>query len=150
MALIVSIVALSTGSGSTTTTVVQAATPASSSAPAPTSVKLVVKSDAQHAKKGPDGQWHDAFLGGNFTVHAGQTVNVTVSNYDDSPHSFTSPSVGVNETIAGATNAGPHTVHFTFKAPSTAGAYQWWCALPCDPWAMSHDGYMRGHITVVS
>jgi plastocyanin len=152
MALIVSVVALSSGSGSTTTTVVQAATPAVSSAPtpAPKSVNLLVKSDVQHAKKGPDGQWHDAFLGGNFTVHAGQTVNVTVSNYDDAPHSFTAPSLGVNETIGGATKAGAHTVHFAFKAPSKAGSYQWWCALPCDPWAMSHDGYMRGHITVVS
>jgi hypothetical protein len=43
-----------------------------------------------------------------------------------------------------------NTVKFTFKAPSQAGSYQWFCALPCDPWAMSHDGYMRGHITVTA
>jgi plastocyanin len=152
MALIVSVVALSSGNGSTTTTVVQAATPTSSStpAPAPKSVSMVIKTDTQHAKKGSDGKWHDAFLGGNMTVRAGQTVNVTVSNHDTAPHSYTAPSLGLNETIAAGTDTTAHTAHFTFKAPSKPGTYQWWCALPCDPWAMSHDGYMRGHITVVS
>jgi hypothetical protein len=37
---------------------------------------------------------------------------------------------------------------FTFTAPKKAGRYQWWCAVPCDPWAMAHDGYMRGYVTV--
>ena len=37
---------------------------------------MVIKTDAQHGKKGPDGKWHDAYLGGNLTVRAGQTVNV--------------------------------------------------------------------------
>jgi len=151
MALIVSVVALSSSGGSTTTTVVQPATPASSSAPPPPkAIKMIVKTDAQHAKKGSDGKWHDAILGGNMTVRAGQTVNVTVSNYDTAPHSYTAPSLGLNETIGAGTDKVAHTMKFTFKAPSQPGTYQWWCSLPCDPWAMSHDGYMRGHVTVVS
>jgi plastocyanin len=81
-------------------------------------------------------------------VHPGYIVTVTVSNYDDMPHSFTSPSLAVNETIpAGSANA-PTKTTFTFTAPSKAGSYPWWCALPRDPWAMAHDGYMRGHVIV--
>jgi plastocyanin len=153
LATVVSLVALSSSSKNTTTTVVQAA-PATASnataAPAPKTVKMLVKADDQHARKGPDGQWHDAFLPGDFSVKAGQSVTVTVTNFDTSPHSFDSPSLGVNETIPAGTDKAPHTVTFTFKAPSKAGSYQWWCSLPCDPWAMSHDGYMRGHVTVTA
>jgi hypothetical protein len=31
------------------------------------------------------------------------------------------------------------------------GVYHWWCVMPCDDahgWAMQHDGYMAGTITV--
>jgi plastocyanin len=151
LATVVSLVALSSTSKNTTTTVVQAA-PAKNVAtpPAPKTVKMLVKSDTEHAKRGPDGQWHDAFLPGDFSVKAGQSVTVTVSNYDDAPHSFNSPSLGVNETIGGGSEKAPHAVTFKFKAPSKPGSYEWWCALPCDPWAMSHDGYMRGHVTVIA
>ena len=101
-------------------------------------------------KRGPDGKWHDAILGGNLTVKAGQTVTVTVSNYDDAPHTYTVPSLNLNERIPGRSGTTPGIVKFTFKAPSTAGSYQWFCALPCDPWSMTHDGYMRGHVTVTT
>jgi plastocyanin len=153
MAVIISFVALSSSSA-TTTTVVQAATPAHASTltatPPPAAVNMLVKSDTEHGRKGPDGQWHDAFSNADFAVKAGQTVTVTVSNFDDSPHSFTAPSLGLNVAIPGGSEKQGHTVKFTFKAPSKPGTYEWFCAMPCDPWAMSHDGYMRGHVTVTA
>ena len=111
-------------------------------------VKLVVKSDEQEAKKGPDGNWHDAFLPADFSIEAGDVVHVTVYNYDDMPHSFTSPELGVNEKIAAGSEEKPSKTTFTFNAPRKAGAYEWFCALPCDPWAMNHKGFMRGTVTV--
>ena len=152
-AIIVSIVALSSKNPTTgpRTVTIQSSTPASSvPAVAPLAVNMTVKSDTQHGKKGPDGQWHDAILGGNLTVKAGQTVTVTVANYDDAPHSYTAPDLNLNVKIPGASKTGPTVTKFTFKAPTKPGTYQWFCAYPCDPWAMAHDGYMRGHITVTA
>jgi membrane fusion protein, multidrug efflux system len=114
----------------------------------PASIKLVIKSDEEHAKKGPEGQWHDAYLPANFSVDPGQKVNVTVYNYDEGTHSFTSTSLGVNEVISGGSETKPHKATFSFTAPTKAGKYEWWCALPCDPWAMEHKGFMRGEVTV--
>ncbi|HUO73957.1 MAG TPA: hypothetical protein VMU39_24505 [Solirubrobacteraceae bacterium] len=152
MALIISVVALSSSSKTTTTIERVAATPASgaAAAPAPLAVKMVAKTDDEHAKKGSDGKWHDAILGGDFTAKAGQTITVTVSNFDNAPHSYTSPALGLNVTIPAGGPTKPHTVTFTFKAPTQPGSYEWFCALPCDPWAMAHDGYMRGHVTITA
>jgi plastocyanin len=113
------------------------------------SITLLVKSDTEKAKLGSDKQWHDAFLPGDFTVQAGETVTVTVWNYDDK-HSFTAPSLGVNQILAGGTEKAPAKTTFTFTAPSKPGSYAWFCALPCDPWAMAHDGYMRGFVRVTA
>jgi len=111
-------------------------------------VKLVVKSDEEHAKKGSDGAWHDAYLPADFSVKAGATVQVTVYNYDDMPHSFTSPEMGVNEEVAAGSESKPSKTTFTFTAPAEAGSYEWFCDLPCDPWSMSHFGFMKGHVRV--
>jgi plastocyanin len=111
-------------------------------------VKLVIKSDTEHGKRGPDAQWHDAFLPSGFSVHSGETVAVEVANYDDMAHSFTAPSLGLNVTVRAGSSASPRTTTFTFTAPSRAGQYAWWCALPCDPFSMAHDGFMRGSVTV--
>lgn len=149
-AVIISVVALSqksTNPGPQTVTV-QASNP--TPAVAPMTVSMTVKSDVQHGKKGPDGQWHDAIVGGNLTVKAGQTVNVTVANYDSAPHSYTAPDLGLNVRLDGAAGNTPKITKFTFRAPSAPGSYAWFCAFPCDPWAMSHDGYMRGHVTVTA
>ena len=108
---------------------------------------LIVKSDEQHGKKGTDGKWHDALLPANFSALAGVPVKVTVFNYDDMPHSFTSPSLHLNAIIPGAKGSAPGTVTFTFT-PKAAGNYLWWCAKPCDPWAMAHVGFMRGYVHV--
>lgn len=111
---------------------------------------LVVKTDEQHGRKGPDGKWHDAFLPADFSVKAGQRVTVTVYNHDDAGHTFTAPGLGVNATIPAATGKKAGKVTFTFTAPAKAGSYEWICAMPCDPWAMAHDGYMKGHVTVTA
>lgn len=119
------------------------------SAPAATeNLKIVVKSDDEHAKKGPEGTWHDAFLPADFSVKPGALVRVTVYNYDEGPHSFTSSSLGTNVTIAAGSESEPAVTTFTFRAPEEAGRYAWLCMLPCDPWAMSHNGFMRGYVTV--
>ncbi len=152
LAIIVSAVALSSknpSQGPTTTVAVPAAATSQTPAAEPTSLKLSVKADDEHGRKGPDGTWHDAFLPADFAVQAGATVKVTVVNYDGGPHSFTSPQLGVNQTIPGGGSlTAPRTVTFTFTAPKTPGKYAWWCAVPCDPWAMAHDGFMRGFVTV--
>lgn len=112
-------------------------------------VKLVVKSDTERAKQGPEGTWHDAFLPADFSVSAGATVEVTLYNYDDAPHSFNAPGLGVNVTVPGGSETEPAEKTFTFHAPQQAGHFLWVCMMPCDPWAMSHDGFMKGYVTVV-
>lgn len=121
---------------------------ASASSPAAENVKLTIKTDEEHGKKGPEGTWHDAYLPADFSVKAGATVKVTVYNYDEASHSFTAPDLGTNAQIAGGSKSKPHATTFTFKAPAKAGRYAWFCAMPCDPWAMGHDGYMKGYVTV--
>lgn len=111
-------------------------------------VKIVVKSDEEHAKMGSDGKWHDAFLPADFKVSPGTMVTVVVLNYDEGEHTFTSNALGTNETIPPGSELQPSETHFYFRAPSKAGRYAWYCALPCDPWAMTHNGYMRGFVTV--
>ncbi|HKZ15380.1 MAG TPA: hypothetical protein VJL81_16200 [Solirubrobacterales bacterium] len=111
-------------------------------------VNIVVKSDEEHGRLGPEGTWHDAFLPADFSVDPGTTVKVTVVNYDEGEHTFTSPMLGLNVTIPAGTAKEPASTTFTFKAPTRTGSYMWFCAKPCDPWAMSHDGYMRGFVRV--
>jgi plastocyanin len=126
-------------------TTTAAALPATSAAPQ--HVSLVVKSDTEHAKKGPDGKWHDAFLPGNFTAHAGSRVVVTVRNYDVAPHMIMAPKLGLMVTIRKGSAAHPSTTTFTFT-PKTRGTFTWRCTEPCDPWAMTRVGYMTGRITI--
>jgi plastocyanin len=160
LAIIVSVVALA--SKSQTQTVTSAAMPAAGMAMGgggaaaaqgagkPEALKVVMKSDTEHAKKGTDGKWHDAALPADFTVHAGDRVTLTVYNYDDMPHTWTSTDFGVNQRIPGGSENAPSKTTVTFTAPATAGQYQWWCALPCDPYSMSTDGFMRGNVTVAA
>ena len=78
-----------------------------SAAPATASISIAVKSDTQHAKKGSDGKWHDAFLPARFAVRTGQKVTVTIRNYDGAVHTFTSPRLALNVSIRPGTLAHP-------------------------------------------
>lgn len=151
LAIIVSMVALSsTGNDNGSAQAAAASTPASApvATPPPMAVKLIVKADDEHGRKGPDGQWHDAVLPASYAVRPGQTVNVTVYNYDSGTHTFTAPTLGVSAVIAAGSANAPQETTFKFTAPSQPGAYQWWCSDPCDPWAMGQQGFMQGTVTV--
>lgn len=109
---------------------------------------ILVKSDSEHAKKGPDGKWHDAFLPANPVVTADVNTRVTLINYDSGAHSIVAPGLYLNVVVPGAKGKVPGRVTFTLDAKK-AGRYDWWCEMPCDPWSMTHNGYMRGAIVVV-
>lgn len=123
---------------------------------------------------GPDGLGHDTFMltglssaeaknpavRSNLDVEAGDTVKVTVVNYDEGPHTFTSPELGVSEIVAPAKNADkgiPSKTTFTFTVKKS-GKFRWYCTTPCDAkqkgWAMRQDrdgevskiGYMAGYV----
>jgi FtsP/CotA-like multicopper oxidase with cupredoxin domain len=140
------------------------------------SVQLAIKADS---KRGSDAKTHDAFFPTTtLSAKAGQRVRVVISNYDDMPHSFTSPAlpkgapipageqqtqgtlqdlkvmplpgVGVDKVIAPGSDKGPSKTMLMFTAPAKAGWYIWYCKLPCDPWAMSHAGYMVGRVKVTA
>ncbi len=179
LAVIVSVAALSSG-GTRTTTVMQAApatgagtampmssrsrsgtamgtmgtsgqsTSGASSSGKTENVKLVMKSDSEQAVKGPDGKYHDAVIPANFSIHAGDMVTVTVYNYDDMPHTWTAPMFNANAIVPSGSEDAPSKTTFTFTAPSKPGQYQWWCAVPCDPYSMTHNGLMRGVVTVTA
>jgi plastocyanin len=140
--------ALSACGGSSNSSGEASANAGSGSSPAAENVKLVIKTDEEHAKKGPEGTWHDAYLPADFSVKAGTTVHVTVSNYDEAPHSFNAADLGANAMIAAGSESKPSTTTFTFHAPKKAGRYAWFCAMPCDPWAMAQQGFMKGYVTV--
>jgi heme/copper-type cytochrome/quinol oxidase subunit 2 len=113
-----------------------AATAASATAPA----EVVDLKVAPEIKKGPEGKLHDAFTVTEFHVKVGQPLTLHVDNTDTAPHSITAPEAGVNIVIQ------PGTHDYTLVA-NKAGKFEWNCALPCDPWAMAHPGYMAGYIT---
>jgi hypothetical protein len=117
------------------------------SAAALRTVTVLVKSDDEHAKKGPDGKWHDAFLPAYPRVDAGRPTRLVFVNYDGGAHSLVAPGLGLNVRIPAAHGSTPGRVAVVLRAKK-AGSYDWWCASPCDPWAMTHDGYMRGSIVV--
>ena len=127
---------------------VAAAAPAA--ALAPESINLTIVPDAL---MGSNKHTHDAYLPAYLSARAHQKVIVTVYNLDTSPHSFTAPSLGLNAIIAGAkSQGGVGMTTFSFTA-ARDGVYHWKCILPCDngganAWAMSHDGFMAGTITI--
>ncbi|MGA3060031.1 MAG: hypothetical protein ABSD92_06630 [Candidatus Bathyarchaeia archaeon] len=121
-------------------------------------ITLVVQSDLT---LGPDNQTHDSFVPCNFTVYAGQEVNLTVVNYDNGQHSFTSPTLNVSFQIPGSqVNGVPAVSNFQFTE-TKSGVYRWWCTIPCDTdsggWAMTTGsdgqpgqiGFMGGFVTVL-
>lgn len=103
---------------------------------------LVYLSVTPGIKPGPDGKLHDAFSVTDFQVHAGQAVKLVINNTDTVPHSITAPAAGVNIIVRPGTHAYTLLIHRT-------GRFEWYCTQPCDPYSMSHAGYMRGYITSV-
>lgn len=117
-------------------------------APAPQTITLVVKSDEEHARKGPEGTWHDAYLPANIAVQNGQKVTLHIYNHDEGEHSFAAPALGLNVSVPGGSEKAPKETTVTFTVSSPPGHYMWYCADPCDPWAMTHRGFMEGDVTV--
>ena len=151
LALVIGLAALS--QNATHTTVVRTVykdRPVARTTPAvaPQRVTMTYKSDVEHGKLGADGKWHDAAVPAIYTVRAGASVTVTAINYDSSPHTFTSAALGVNETIPGGSASAPSQAKFTFRAPTKPGIYHWHCAIPCDPYSMTHIGFMEGYVRV--
>lgn len=113
-------------------------------------VNMVIVPDSLH---GSDKKTHDSYIPAFLSAKAGQQVIVTVVNLDTSPHSFTAPALHLNEIVPGAKDQGLEgTLTFSFTV-SKAGVYHWKCIMPCDnggvnAWAMTHDGYMAGTITI--
>ncbi len=105
-------------------------------------VKAIVYLTASaELKPGPDGKLHDAFSVTNFYARVGQPVKLIINNTDTTAHSITAPSAGVSILV----KPGTHTYTLLVRK---AGRFEWLCMLPCDPFSMSHSGYMRGFITV--
>lgn len=101
---------------------------------------------------GPDKKMHDAFTPTDFSAKVGQKIVLTVYNYDGGDHSITAPDLKLNLVIPGAKQNGVPTIKtFTFTITKT-GSFHWLCVVPCDDdakgWAMSHDHYMAGTITI--
>jgi len=91
-------------------------------------------------KPGADGKLHDAFSVTNFYVHVGQPIKLVINNTDTAVHSIVAPDAGVKIMVKPGTHTYTLVVH-------KAGRFQWFCMMPCDPYSMAHDGYMRGYIT---
>ena len=57
------------------------------------------------------------------------------------------PKLGLSLMIPKGSAGHASSATVTFR-PKTRGTFVWHCMAPCDPWAMSHVGYMEGRITV--
>jgi hypothetical protein len=110
---------------------------------APTVSSVIYFSITPGIKPAPDGKLHDAYSITNFNVRVGQPIKLVVNNTDDVPHGIEAEAIGVNLQL----KPGIHT--YTLLV-TKAGKIAWHCDFPCDPWSMSHDGYMRGIITAVA
>jgi plastocyanin len=118
-------------------------------APVPAHVAMVIMPGV---RLGPDNRMHDAFTPADITAVAGQEVIVTVYNYDTGTHSVHAPALHLNVLIPGARHAGAPAVRTFMFTAATPGEYSWRCMQPCDDdamgWAMLHQGYMAGTITI--
>ncbi|EJY54429.1 metallophosphoesterase [Alicyclobacillus hesperidum URH17-3-68] len=115
-------------------------------------IYLAIKDGLHYAAA--DGKLHDSYSPADFTVQKGIPVQVTVENFDTGSHSLTDPGLGINEVFTGASGAGtPSETTFTFT-PNKTGTFPWSCIIACDTgaggWAMMHNGYMMGDISVTS
>jgi hypothetical protein len=145
-ALAMSVVAVARTGPSSATTTVTVANPAPSTPPTSgpsASAKVIDLTVIASGKKGPDGKLHDDFTVTDFHVTVGQPLTLRIDNTDTVPHSITSPEAGVNIIVSPGTHDYTLLVH-------RAGTFEWHCVFPCDPWSMTHIGYMRGVITATA
>lgn len=70
----------------------------------------------------------------------GQPVQLTIDNRDSAVHCITSGEAGVNIVV----QPGVHTYTLVVHQ---AGHFKWVCVFECDPFSMTHVGYMQGYIT---
>jgi plastocyanin len=105
-----------------------------SSGSAPASVTGFVFK-AEQGIKGPDGKPHDAFAPTSFVLQSGVPTTLNIINYDDGPHTITSPDLGLNLIINPGTAVGdavqPVTTTATITIPQS-GVYRWYCSVSCD------------------
>ena len=109
---------------------------------------------------GSDGNKHDTFyLLNPQTVYVGQEVTISIANFDDMPHSWTSPDLGINIMLPPAKSEDTPTITTYTFTPKKAGTFRWFCAIPCDSdtdgWAMKmsakgpgQDNFLAGYVTV--
>ncbi|HZC99370.1 MAG TPA: hypothetical protein VFA46_03995 [Actinomycetes bacterium] len=112
-------------------------------------VQLVVNPPPLGGVRNPAGEVVDGFVPATFRMQVGVPVAVTVLNYDDMPHTWTSAPLGVDAAVPAGSARSPSTTTFVID-PRAAGTFAWRCMTPCDAWAMAHDGYMRGTVTVAA
>lgn len=107
--------------------------------------------------KGADGKAHDLTIPSNFIAKADVPVRMSVTNYDETPHTITAPDLHLNAQIKPGNEAGEKT-SFTFT-PAKKGVFRWYCALPCgdagSSWEMQpgyggpgKEGFMAGYFVV--
>jgi len=126
---------------------VVAAPASAASTPAAVQIKLSVNPPPLGGVKGSDGQVNDAFVPGTLSMKVGTTYDITIYNYDVQSHSWMAPALNVDAIAPAGTASSPSVTHFTIT-PKSAGNFQWFCALPCDKWAMATNGFMRGFVVV--
>ncbi len=102
----------------------------------------------------------DWYTPANFSVPAGEDLQITVINYDDginnvsgmpanTSHTFTIEALGVSVPIPAAADAFHPSVTTFNLGVLVPGEYHWICLAPCDPGAMGKPGYMAGTISVL-
>lgn len=104
------------------------------------------------ARAGPDGNLHDTFAPGSFTIAKGIPTAIEVFNYDGGRHTLTAPDLDLDIDVLSSAKAGVPNVTTHLFTPTKTGDFTWSCEIPCDGeangWAMQHDGYMKGTIHV--
>jgi excisionase family DNA binding protein len=112
-------------------------------------VVMLIDPPPVHGLRNPNGKVVDAFIPSGFTVEQGTTVVLTIFNYDDTPHTFTSPGLGIDALIPPSRAGSPNSVTVRFT-PRRPGSFRWRCRVPCDSWSMARRGYMSGAVQVLA
>ncbi|HZD72971.1 MAG TPA: hypothetical protein VE776_03645, partial [Actinomycetota bacterium] len=89
-------------------------------------VQLVVNPQPLGGVKNPTGAVVDGFIPATFRMRVGVPVAVTVRNYDDMPHTWTSAALGVDAAIPAGSASSPSTTTFVIN-PQAAGTFAWRC-----------------------